>query len=89
MPNTLTPSTPEAVAELCSRLHPARQSSLLAFAQFLKAQEAQAALEAVDEADEAAWDSEFNDPAKVANFDRWANETLTREKPRTIDPARL
>lgn len=89
MPNTLTPSTPEAVAALCSNLDPARQSSLLAFAQFLKMQEAQAALDAVDEGDEAAWEREFNDPAKVANLARWANETLARERPRTIDPARL
>ena len=89
MPNTLTPSTPEAVAALCSNLDPTRQSSLLAFAQFLKAQEAQAAFEAVDEEDEAAWEREFNDPAKVANLARWANETLTGEKPRMIDPARL
>lgn len=80
MPNTLTPSTPEAVAELCSSLDPAHQSSLLAFAQFLKAQEAQAALEVVDEDDEAAWERDFNDPAKVANFAHWADESLARER---------
>ncbi|MBI5769480.1 MAG: hypothetical protein HZA93_17020 [Verrucomicrobia bacterium] len=89
MPNTLTPSTPEAVAELCSSLDPARQSSLLAFAQFLKAQEAQVAFEKVDEEDEAAWARDFNDPAKVANLVRWADECVAREKPRRIDPARL
>ncbi|MBI4625734.1 MAG: hypothetical protein HY736_21250 [Verrucomicrobia bacterium] len=81
MPNTLTPSTPEAVAELCSRLEPAHQSSLLAFAQFLKSQEAQAALGVVDEEDEAAWERDLNDPAKVANLARWADESLAREKP--------
>ena len=89
MPNTLTPSMPEAVAELCSSLDPARQSSLLAFAQFLKSQEAQAALENVDEDDEAAWERDFNDPVKTANFARWADESLAREKPRQIDPTRL
>lgn len=89
MPNTLTPSTPEVVAELCSSLDPARQSSLLAFAQFLKSQEAQAAFDIVDEHDEAGWERDFNDPAKVANFARWADESLAREKPRTIDPAHL
>ena len=89
MPNTLTPSTPEAVAELCSSLDATRQSSLLAFAQFLKSQEAQAALDRVDEEDEAAWERDFNDPAKSANFARWADESLAREKPQRIDPARL
>jgi hypothetical protein len=85
----LTPSTPEAVAALCSDLDPAHQSSLLAFAQFLKSQEAQAALDIEDEEDEAAWERDFNDPAKVANFARWADESLAREKPRQLDPARL
>lgn len=89
MPNTLTPSTPEAVAELCSSLDPARQSSLLAFAQFLHSQEAQAAFDVVNEDDEAAWERDLNDPAKVANFARWADESLAREKPQRIDPARL
>ncbi|MEO5960354.1 MAG: hypothetical protein ABIZ49_05420, partial [Opitutaceae bacterium] len=87
--NTLTSSTPEAVAALCGSLDPARQSSLLAFAQFLKAQEAQAAFEAVDEEDEAAWERHFNDASKVANLARWADESLAREKPRPIEPARL
>lgn len=77
------------MATLCSSLDPAHQSSLLAFAQFLKSQEAQTALEAVDEEDEAAWERDFNDPAKVANFARWADESLAREKPQRIDPARL
>lgn len=89
MADTLTPSTPEAVAELCSRLAPARQSSLLAFAQFLKAQEAQAEFEVVDEDDEAAWARDFNDPARVANLARWADESLAREKAKPIDSARL
>ncbi len=89
MSDALTPSTPAAVAELCSSLDPARQSSLLAFAQFLKSQEAQAALEVVDEDDEAAWAHDFNDPAKVTNFARWAEESIAREKPQRIDPARL
>jgi hypothetical protein len=89
MPNTLTPSTPQAVAELCSSLDPARQSSLLAFAHFLKSQEAQAALERVDEDDESAWERDFGDPAKTAKFARWADESLAHEKPKQIDPARL
>ncbi|MDO8540465.1 MAG: hypothetical protein Q7S40_08480 [Opitutaceae bacterium] len=89
MPNPPTPSTPETVAVLCSSLDPARQTSLLAFAQFLKSQEAPAAFDLVDEGDEAAWERDFNDPAKMANFARWADESLAREKPRTIDPARL
>jgi hypothetical protein len=46
-------------------------------------------LEVVDEADEAEWDRVLGDPAKVANFARWADESLAREKPRAIDPARL
>ena len=89
MPNTLSPSTPEAVAELCNSLDPARQSSLLAFALFLKSQEAQAAFDLVGEADESAWDRDFNDPGKVANFARWADANLAREKPQRIDTARL
>ncbi|MBM3852877.1 MAG: hypothetical protein FJ399_06940 [Verrucomicrobia bacterium] len=79
MPTTLTPSTPEAVAAVCSSLKPDHQSSLLAFAQFLKAQETQAMLEAVDEADEAEWNQLLDDPTKGANFARWADECLARE----------
>jgi len=89
MPNTLTPSTPEAVAALCSSLDPANQSSLLAFARFLKSQEAQAALDVVDEEDEAAWERDFNDSAKTANFARWAEASLAHDKPKPVDPARL
>lgn len=87
MSPTLNPS--EVVAELCRSLEPAHQSSLLEFAQFLKSQEARAALDEVDEEDEAAWDGHFNDPAKVANFARWADESLARNPPRPINPARL
>lgn len=87
MPHTLNP--PEAVAELCRSLEPAHQFSLLEFAQFLKMQEARAALDEVDEEDEAAWDGLLNDPAKVANFARWADESLARNQPRPINPARL
>ena len=50
---------------------------------------AQAALDVVDEEDEAAWERDFNDPAKVANLARWADESIAREKPQRIDPARL
>jgi hypothetical protein len=82
-------SLPEALAELCSSLEPAHQHSLLEYAEFLKAKEAQRSLEVVDEADEAEWDRVLGDPAKVANFARWADESLAREKPRAIDPARL
>ena len=82
-------STPEVMAVLCRSLEPTHQSSLLDFARFLKAQEAQAALDAVDEADETGWERQFNDPAKVANFARWADESRTRDKPQPIDPARL
>ena len=89
MPTTQTSSTPEAVAALCGSLDPAHQSSLLAFTQFLKAQEAQAALDEVDEGDEAAWERDCNDPGRAANFARWANESLARDKPQRIDPARL
>ena len=89
MPDTMTRSAVEAVAEVCSGLDPAHQTSLLEFAQFLKLQEAQSALDAVDEQDEAAWERELGDPAKLANFARWADESLAREKPRPIDPARL
>jgi hypothetical protein len=89
MANPSSPSTAEAVAALCGSLDPARQSSLLEFAQFLQWQEARAALEVVDEEDEAAWERDFSDPAKVANFARWADESLARDKPQPIDPARL
>ena len=86
---TMTLPTPEAVAALCRGLEPAHQSSLLEFAQFLQSQEAQAALDDVDEEDEAEWDRLLNDPAKTANFVRWADESLARSQPRPIDPARL
>jgi hypothetical protein len=89
MADTTTLSKPEAVAALCSTLDPAHQTSLLEFAQFLKSQEAQAALGVVDEEDEAAWEREFADPAKVASFARWADENLAREKPHPVDPRRL
>lgn len=89
MPNTNALSTPEALAALCSSLDPAHQSSLLAFAQFLKSQEAQAALDLVDEDDEAAWEREFSDAARVEKFADWARQSLAREEPRPIDPARL
>ena len=89
MPNTMTLSTPETVAALCRSLDPAHQTSLLQFAQFLKAQEAESALGVVDEDDETEWERHFSDPAKMANFARWADESLAREKPRPIDPARL
>ena len=89
MPNIANQSTAEAVAALCGGLEPAHQTSLLEFARFLKWQEAQAALDVVDEEDEAAWDREFSDPARVANFARWADQSLAREKPQPIDPARL
>ncbi len=87
MPHTA--SLPETVAELCSSLEPAHQSSLLEYAEFLKTKEVQRSLEAVDEEDEAEWDRQLLDPAKVANFTRWADESLAREKPRAIDPAQL
>ncbi|HEV7401888.1 MAG TPA: hypothetical protein VGO11_03145 [Chthoniobacteraceae bacterium] len=84
-----TVSLPEAVAELFNSLEPAHQSSLLEYAEFLKAKEVQRSLEVVDEEDEEEWDRHLSDPAKVANFARWADESLAREKPRAIDPARL
>ncbi|MEO7319769.1 MAG: hypothetical protein ABIZ56_12335 [Chthoniobacteraceae bacterium] len=89
MPTTPTLSTPEAVAALCRGLDAAHQLALLAFAQFLKSQEAQAALDAMDEDDEAGWEQQFSDPAKVANFARWADESLARDQPRPIDTAKL
>jgi hypothetical protein len=89
MADTTTLSKPEAVAALCSTLDPAHQASLLEFAQFLKSQEAQSALDVVDEEDEAAWEREFADPAKVANFARWADESQAREKAQPVDPRRL
>jgi len=85
----MTLSKVEAVAALCSSLDPAHQSSLLEFAQFLKSQEAQTALDMVDEDDESAWEREFSDPAKVANLARWADGSVARETPQPIDPARL
>ena len=84
-----TMSLPDAVAELCRSLQPAHQSSLLDYAEFLKAQEAQAGLNIVDEEDEAEWDAQLADPEKVANFARWADESLARDRPRPIDPAHL
>ena len=52
-------------------------------------QNALAALNVVDEEDEAAWEDEFSDAVKVGKFARWARESLAREEPRQIDPARL
>ena len=89
MSHTTTTSAAETVAALCSSLDPVHQSSLLEFARFLKSQEAQASLDEVDEQDEAEWDRHFGDPTKVANFARWADESVAREKPRPIDPTRL
>lgn len=89
MPNTLTSPTAEAVATLCHSLAPAHQSSLLAFAQFLKSQEAQTALDSVDEDDEAGWDTQLGDAAKTANFARWAEQSLARRQARPLDPAKL
>ena len=89
MPNTIALSTPDALAALCSSLDPSHQSALFAFAQFLKSQEAQAALDVVDEEDEAAWEREFSDAAKVENFAQWARQSVTHDEPRPIDPARL
>jgi len=43
----------------------------------------------VDPEDEAEWEREFSNPARVASFARWADESLARDKPRPIDPARL
>ena len=51
--------------------------------------EALAALHRVDEEDEAAWEREFDDPGKVEKFTSWAEQSLAREEPRPIDPARL
>ena len=89
MPDTTDLSTPQTLAALCSGLDPAHQSSLLAFAQFLKSQEAMAALDSVDEEDEAGWEREFGDAPKVEKFAQWARQSLAREEPRPIDPARL
>lgn len=89
MPNTTVLSTPEALADLCRTLDPTHQSSLLAFAQFLKSEEAQRTLDQVDEEDEAGWEREFGDAAKVERFAHWAEQSLAREEPRPIDPARL
>jgi hypothetical protein len=80
---------PEVVAELCSSLEPALQCSLLEYAEFLKTKEVQRSLEVVDEEDEAEWDHQLLDPAKVGNFTRWADVGLAREKSRAIDPAQL
>ena len=74
---------------MCRGLNPAHQSSLLAYAQFLEAKEAQAALDEMDEEDEAEWDRLLTDPARAADFARWAAESLTRSQPRPLDPARL
>lgn len=89
MSDTISPSVAEAIAALCRSLDPGHQSSLFEFAQFLKAQEAQAALNVVDEEDEAAWERELGDSAKVAKFTQWADESLARERPQPIDPAAL
>ena len=70
-------------------LAPSRQSSLLDFARFLQSQEARQALDAVDEVDETEWERLFNDPARMANFARWADESRASDAPMPIDPARL
>jgi hypothetical protein len=89
MQSTTTLSTPETVAALCRSLAPSRQFSLLEFARFLKSQEAQGALDVVDEDDEAGWAADFNNPAKVENFARWADASHAAETPRPMDSAKL
>ena len=86
MSSAITLPTPEAVAAVCRALNPAHQSSLLAYAQFLQAQEAQAALDEVDEEEEAEWDRLLNDPVKTANFMRWADESRARSVTAETNP---
>ncbi|MEO8353848.1 MAG: hypothetical protein ABI680_19145 [Chthoniobacteraceae bacterium] len=89
MSPTMTLPTPEAVAALCRDLDASRQTSLLHFAQYLSAQKAAAAFDDVDEGDESEWDQLLGDPAKTANFARWAEESLSKTTPKFIDPNRL
>ena len=86
MSSSITLPTPEVIAAVCRALSPAHQSLLLEFAQFLQAQEAQAALDDVDEEDEAEWDRLLTDPARAANFARWADESLARSVTAETNP---
>lgn len=89
MSHTLTIEVPDAFAEAWRSLRPASQDTLVQFARFLKAQEAETAFETVDEADEAAWDVLFQDEQKVAAFSRWADASLSRSPAMLLDPACL
>ena len=89
MAHTAELTTAEAIASLCGTLQPDHQSSLLQFAKFLKSQEEQQSFAAVDEEDEAEWDRMLGDSARVANFERWADQSLAASTPQPIDPRRL
>lgn len=89
MAHTADLTTTEAIASLCVTLQPDHQSSLLQFAKFLKSQEEQQSFGAVDEEDEAEWDRMLNDPARVANFAQWADQSLSNSSLHPVDPKRL
>ena len=89
MSQTAELSTAEAISSLCGDLQPDHQTSLLQFAKFLKSQEELGAFDEVDEEDEVGWDQVLGDPARVAKFEQWADQSLASSPPRPIDPKRL
>ncbi len=89
MSQTMTLPPVDSLADLFRSLRPANQATLVQFARFLKAQEAAAAFDEVDEEDEAGWARLFDDEATVAAFTRGVDASLSRSKPQPVDPARL
>ena len=89
MPQMLTIEVPDTLAEAWSKLPPARRSSLVDYAKYLAAQEPAPDLTEVDAEDEAAWSVLLEDPARTANFQRWAAASLAESPPEPLDPAKL
>ena len=90
MTQTMTLSPADSLADLCRSLRPDSQTTLLQFALFLKTSDtAAAAIENVDEAEEAAWDRDFSDPRKMTAFTRWAEKALSEGPDEPLDLSRL
>jgi hypothetical protein len=85
----LTIEVPEALAEAWRKLPPERRSSVVDYATFLASQTSSNSLHEVDESVEAKWDQLLSDSKRTANFQRWAEESLSRGTPEPLDPAKL
>ena len=89
MPQMLTIEVPDILAEAWSKFPPACRSFLVDYASYLAAQETAPGGTVVDEEDEAAWDVLLEDPARTANFQRWAAASLIQSPPEPLDSAKL